>query len=400
MVGRRAGYPTLAATWVAGRRLWASSIFPAALPRAARPAAGPPRPLRKPDFSPTAWPRPEDPAKVPGKPARSAPRNLLIACLQRSVENYSLRRFQEAAFARGHTLVQLNPLNCNLVLGGGPPRVFHERRGYLQGIDAVLVRRGSGITEEELALIDHLEGAGFLVINSHASIVRARDKFLASRLLATHGIPVPKTVLIKTREGLMEAFRMIGRPPYILKPTRGTHGIGVMIAESRQSAESIFDAFGGTDEGLLIQEFIRESRGTDLRVVVVDGKVVSAMRRTAARGDFRANIHRAGIGEPVKLTARAREIALQAAKVAGLEVAGVDLIESRSGPLVMELNTSPGFEGLERATGEDVAGAIVDHVITRALAREPMATARAAKPFAELAGDFPWGEGGGDEPEV
>lgn len=316
------------------------------------------------------------------------------------MENYSLRRFQEAAAARGHTLVQLNPLNCNLVLGGGAPRIFHERRGYVEGLDAILVRRGSGITEEELALVDHLEGAGFLVINSHASIARARDKFLASRLLATHGVPMPKTVLIKTRAGLEEAFRLLGRPPYILKPTRGTHGVGVMLAESRQSAESIFDAFGGSGEGLLIQEFIRESRGVDLRVVVVDGTIVAAMRRKAPRGEFRANIHRQGVGEPVKLSARARELALRAAQVAGLEIAGVDLIESRSGPLVMELNTSPGFEGLERATGADVASEIVEHVAKRALARQPPPGERPSQPFAELAGDWPWGVGGGDEPEV
>lgn len=316
------------------------------------------------------------------------------------MENYSLRRFQEAAFARGHTLVQLNPLNCNLVLGEEGPRIFHERRGYVEGLDAILVRRGSGITEEELALVDHLEGAGFLVINSHASIARARDKFLASRLLATHGVPVPKTVLIKTRAGLEEAFRLLGRAPYILKPTRGTHGIGVMLAESRQSAESIFDAFGGSGDGLLIQEFIRESRGIDLRVVVVDGKIVAAMRRKAARGEFRANIHRQGVGEPVKLSARARDLALRAAEVAGLEIAGVDLIESRSGPLVMELNTSPGFEGLERATGADVASEIVEHIAKRALARPAPPVAPPSRPFAGLAGDWPWGAGGDDEPEV
>ncbi|HKZ58922.1 MAG TPA: RimK family alpha-L-glutamate ligase [Candidatus Thermoplasmatota archaeon] len=334
------------------------------------------------------------------RPDATRPRSLFIACLQRSVENYSLRRFQEAAFARGHILVQLNPLNCNLVLSGGAPRVFHERKGYLEGLDAVLVRRGSGITDEELALIDHLEGAGFLTVNSHASIARARDKILASRLLATHGIPVPKTVLIKTRAGLEEAFRLIGRPPFILKPTRGTHGVGVMLAESRTSAESIFDAFGVNSEGLLIQEFIREARGTDLRVVVVDGRVVSAMRRRAPRGEFRANIHRQGVGERVRLSPRARDLAVRSAQVAGLEVAGVDLIESRRGPLVVELNTSPGFEGLERATGDDVAAAIIAHVEKRALAARQAPPGRHAPPFAEIAEDWPWGGGGGEEREV
>ncbi len=297
-------------------------------------------------------------------------------------------------------MIHLNPLNCNLVLSGGPPRVFHERKGYLEGLDAVLVRRGSGITDEELALIDHLEGAGFLVVNSHASIARARDKILASRLLASHGIPVPKTVLIKTRAGLEEAYRLLGRPPYILKPTRGTHGVGVMLAESRPSAESIFDAFGGTSEGLLIQEFIREARGTDLRVVVVDGRVVSAMRRRAARGQFRANIHRQGVGERVRLSQRARDLAIRSAQVAGLEVAGVDLIESRRGPLVIELNTSPGFEGLEQATGDDVASAIVEHVEKRALAVRGPPAGRPAAPFAELGEDWPWSGGGGEEREV
>jgi ribosomal protein S6--L-glutamate ligase len=320
---------------------------------------------------------------------RTNGRSLFLACLQRSVDNYSLRRFQEVAFAQGHTLIQLNPLNCSLVLGGGHPRVFHERKGYLHGLDAVLVRRGSAISEEELALVDHLEGAGFLVINSYTSIARCRDKFLTSRLLASHGIPVPKTVMIKTSAALEEAFQLLGRPPYILKPTRGTHGIGVMLAESRQSAESIFDAFGGTNEGLLIQEFIRESRGTDLRVIVVNGKIVGAMRRKAAKGEFRANIHQQGKGEPVRLSAKSRELAVRAAEVAGLEIAGVDIIESRAGPLVMELNTSPGFEGLERATGDNVAGAILDHLIARAGAHAEPVPGAAAMPFADLAMDWP-----------
>jgi ribosomal protein S6--L-glutamate ligase len=285
-------------------------------------------------------------------------------------------------------MFQLNPLNCNLVLGPGGARVFHERKGYLQGLDAILVRRGSGITDEELALIDHLEGAGFLVINSAAAIARSRDKFLAYRLLASNNVAVPRTVLVKTRAGLAEAFRLLGRPPYILKPTRGTHGIGVMLAESKQSAESIFDAFQGSIEGLMIQEFLRESRGTDIRTIVVGGKVVGAMRRRAARGEFRSNIHLDASGEPVRLTPRMRELALRACKVAGLEIAGVDLVESRRGPLVMELNTSPGFEGLEEATGGDIAGPVVDYIAQRALAHSRQAGV-SPQPFEHLADDWP-----------
>ncbi|HEX9709218.1 MAG TPA: RimK family alpha-L-glutamate ligase [Candidatus Thermoplasmatota archaeon] len=325
---------------------------------------------------------------VPGVPGRVGRRTLFIACLQRSVDNYSLRRFQQAAFDRGHAVFQLNPLNCNLVLGPGGPRVFHERKGYLQGLDAVLVRRGSGISREELALIDHLEGAGFLVINSAASIARSRDKFLTYRLLASNDVAVPKTVLLKTRAGLEEAFRLLGRPPYILKPTRGTHGIGVMLAESRQSAESIFDAFQGSVEGLMVQEFLRESRGTDIRAIVVDGQVVGAMRRRAARGEFRSNIHLDASGEPVRLTPKLREIALRATEVAALNIAGVDIMESRRGPLVVELNTSPGFEGLEEATGADIAGPIIDYVAKRASAH-PGQSAAIAQPFEHLADDWP-----------
>jgi ribosomal protein S6--L-glutamate ligase len=304
------------------------------------------------------------------------------------VDNYSLRRFQEAAYARGHAVFQLNPLNCNLVLAPGGPRVFHERKGYLQGLDAVLVRRGSGITREELSLIDHLEGAGFLVINSPASIARSRDKFLTYRLLASNGVEVPKTVLLKTRAGLQEAFRLLGRPPYILKPTRGTHGIGVMLAESKPSAESIFDAFQGSIEGLMIQEFLRESRGTDIRAIVVDGKVVGAMRRRAARGEFRSNIHLDATGEPVRLSPKIRDIALRACEVLGLDIAGVDLMESRRGPLVMELNTSPGFEGLEEATGADIAGPIMDYVARRASAHRGHG-AVGGHPFEQVADDWP-----------
>lgn len=319
---------------------------------------------------------------------RTGQRPLFIACLQRSVDNYSLRRFQEAAYERGHSVFQLNPLNCNLVLGPFGPRVFHERKGYLQGIDAVLVRRGSGITREELALIDQLEGAGFLVINTASSIARSRDKFLTYRALASNGVDVPKTVLLKTRAGLEEAFRLLGRAPYILKPTRGTHGIGVMLAESRQSAESIYDAFQGSVEGLMIQEFLRESRGTDIRAIVVGGKVVGAMRRRAARGEFRSNIHRDATGEPIRLTPKMRDIAVRACEVVGLEVAGVDLMESRRGPLVVELNTSPGFEGLEEATDEDIAGPIMDFVVARALAHGRPAGVH-AEPFEHLADDWP-----------
>jgi len=182
-----------------------------------------------------------------------------------------------------------------------------------------------------------------------------------------------------------------------MKPTRGTHGVGVMLAESRLSAESIFDAFGGTEEGLLIQEFIRESRGKDLRVLVVEGEVVGAMRRHAARGEFRANIHQQGHGEPVKLSKDVTDLAVKAAEIAGLEVAGVDILESRRGPLVVELNTSPGFEGLERATGLDVAGKILEYVVRRARAHSGRFGLPEGAPFTELAEDWPAQAGESEE---
>jgi ribosomal protein S6--L-glutamate ligase len=294
----------------------------------------------------------------PGR--RRADRTLAILSRKRSL--HSTSRLVQAARARGHRAIVLDTLRCNLVLERARARMLF-RSVEVRGIDVVIPRIGASITGYGLAVVNHFEMMGVPVLNTAASISRSRDKLRCLQLLAGSGMDVPRTVMARDRANLRLLLEEVGGLPAIVKLIRGTQGVGVMIAQSLGELQGLLNTFSALDQDIVLQEFVAESKGRDIRVLVVGNRVVGAMRRQARKGEFRSNLHRGGRGRPVELEPAWAKVAVKAAQVIGLEVAGVDMLESRDGPKVMEINSSPGFEGLERATGIDVAGAIVEHAV-------------------------------------
>ena len=289
---------------------------------------------------------------------------LLILSRRRTL--YSTRRFVETARASGHRPMVVDPLNCFLVCGSSPSIYHKNSRKRLDDVDVVLPRIGASITEYGLAVVNHFEILGVPVVNGAQAIAQSRDKLRSLQILAQHHIDIPKTVMARTPAQIERALQEVGGPPVILKLVQGAQGIGVMLAETQTSLEAILDTLWGLGQNILIQEFIPESRGRDIRAIVVGGEVVAAMRRVARVGEFRSNIHRGGEGRLVRLSAEYERVAIEAARVTGLLLAGVDMLESRSGPKVIEINSSPGFEGLEAATKQDIAGTILDFAFLHA----------------------------------
>jgi ribosomal protein S6--L-glutamate ligase len=283
----------------------------------------------------------------PHSKRRKRSAGLRIVILSRKRSLYTTRRLVQAAKDRGHRARVLDTLRCTLSLERGAP----------------------GLLYEGLAVVNQLDMMGVPVLNNSVPIARSRDKFRCLQLLARFGIDIPRTVMTNQKAEVPMALRQIGGLPAILKLIRGTQGIGVMIAHTQEEIEGILGTMSELGQEILLQEFIGESRGRDLRVLVVGDRAVAAMRRTAMAGEFRSNLHRGGEGKPVKIPAGYAEVALQATRVMGLELAGVDLLETKQGPKVMEVNSSPGFEGLERATQVDVAGMIIEHATQFAGAR-------------------------------
>ena len=293
---------------------------------------------------------------------------LQIGILSRKRTLYTTRRLVEAAKQRGHRARVLDTLRCTLKLEKGAPGLLYE--GQPVGpLNVVIPRIGASITPYGLAVVNQLDMMGVPVLNNSVPIARSRDKLRCLQLLARFGIDIPRTVMTNQRSEVTMALDQIGGLPAILKLIRGTQGVGVMIAHTQEEIEGILDTMTDLGQEILLQEFIRESRGRDIRVLVVGDEAVAAMRRTAKAGEFRSNLHRGGEGKPVKLKPEYAEIALRATRVMGLELAGVDLLETKGGPKVMEGNSSPGFEGLEKATGLDIAGRIIDHATQFAGAR-------------------------------
>lgn len=281
-----------------------------------------------------------------------------IAILSRSPRIHSTRRLHEAAFSRGHEVEIIDHLKCTVLLEQGKPAVHYKGKN-LSGIDAIIPRIGSSVTFYGSAIVRQFEMTGvFSTVHSQA-IVRARDKLRATQLLSQTGIGVPKTIF--ARQGLVveDVVRWVGGPPAVVKLLEGTQGVGVVLCESMKAATSVIQAFLAIDANILVQEFIEEAKGRDLRAFVVDGEVVGAMERQSPEGEFRSNLHRGGTARPVDLTPIQKQTALLAAKAMGLSVAGVDMLPSSRGPLVIEVNASPGLEGIERATGVDIAGKII-----------------------------------------
>ena len=291
-------------------------------------------------------------------------KRLKIAVLSRNTRLYSTKRLVEAGLKRGHDMYVIDPLRCYMNISAHAPEVHYKGR-KLEGFDAVIPRIGASVTFYATAVLRQFEMLGVFPLNESVAVGRARDKLRSLQLLARRGIGMPVTGFAHSPDDTEDLMALVGEAPVIIKLVEGAQGQGVVLTETRQAAESVIDAFRGLDAHFLVQQFIRESRGTDIRCFVIGRKVVAAMRRQARKGEFRANLHRGGSAEAVRITPRERKIALRATKVIGLNVAGVDIIRSGNGPLVLEVNSSPGLEGIETATHTDIAGAIIAFVEQR-----------------------------------
>lgn len=277
---------------------------------------------------------------------------------------YSTRRLVEAAQARGHEVKVVDPLKCYMNITSSKPTVHFALKGVKEELhfDAVIPRIGPSITSYGIAVLRQFEVAGTYSVNESIAIARSRDKLRAHQLLARKCVGMPKTCYANSPEATEDLIKFVGGPPLVVKVIESTHGEGVVLAETQKAAESLIEAFRGLRANFLVQEFIKESHGTDIRCFVVGKKVVAAMKRVAVDDDFRSNLHRGGEAKPVKLTPEERALAIKAAKVMGLDVAGVDIIRSHHGPLVLEVNSSPGLEGIEKASGKDIAKLIIEYI--------------------------------------
>jgi ribosomal protein S6--L-glutamate ligase len=282
-----------------------------------------------------------------------------IAILSRNPKLYSTRRLVEAGEQRGHEVKIINTLRCYMNTTSAKPEL-HYNGNALVGYDAVIPRIGASITFYGTAVLRQFEMMGVFPANESVAITRARDKLRSLQLLSRDGVGMPITGYANSPDDIQDLIKMVGGAPLVIKLLEGTQGIGVVLAETKKAAESVIEAFMGLKANIMIQEFIKEAGGSDIRCFVIGGKVVAAMKRQAPEGEFRSNLHRGGTAEIVKLTPKERATAVKAAKVMGLNVSGVDILRSERGPLVMEVNSSPGLEGIESATGKDVAALIIE----------------------------------------
>jgi ribosomal protein S6--L-glutamate ligase len=282
-----------------------------------------------------------------------------IAILSRNAKLYSTRRLVEAAEARGHQVDVIDTLHCYMDITSSRPTVrYHGEE--LPLYDAVIPRIGASITFYGTAVARQFEMMGTFNINESVAISRSRDKLRSMQLLSRKGIGLPRTGFASKADNIKDLIKNVGGAPLVVKLLEGTQGIGVVLADTAKAAESIIEAFMGLKANILVQEFVKEAGGADIRCLVIGGRVVAAMKRQGAEGEFRSNLHRGGSAEIVKLSKAERETAVNAAKVMGLNFCGVDLLRSQSGPMVMEVNSSPGLEGIEKATELDVAGKVIE----------------------------------------
>jgi ribosomal protein S6--L-glutamate ligase len=276
-----------------------------------------------------------------------------IALLSRNRKLYSSRRIIEAAEARGHEIVVIDVLRAYMNIAAHKPSI-HYRGELLEGFEAVIPRIGASVTAYGLSVLRQFEMMGVVALNESVAIGRSRDKLRSLQLLSRRGIGMPLTGYAHKPDDIKDVIKMVGGAPLVVKLLQGTQGIGVVLAETQKAAEVKAD--------ILVQEFIKEAGGSDIRCFVIDGKVVAAMKRQAPKGEFRSNLHRGGSSSLIKITPEERSTAVRAARIMGLNVAGVDLLRSNHGPVVMEVNSSPGLEGIEGATGKDVAGMIITNL--------------------------------------
>jgi ribosomal protein S6--L-glutamate ligase len=284
-----------------------------------------------------------------------------IAILSRSPSLYSTRRLVESAEIRGHQVAVLDTLHCYMNVNSREPSI-HYQGEELYGFDAVIPRIGASITFYGTAVLRQFEMMGVYPVNESVAISRSRDKLRASQLMARKGIGMPVTGFAHSPDDIPDLIQMVGGAPLVIKLLEGTQGIGVVLAETRKAAESVIEAFLGLKANIMVQEYIAEAKGADIRCFVVGDRVVAAMKRQAPEGEFRSNLHRGGAAKLVKITPEERATAVRAAKTVGLNVAGVDILRSNHGPMVMEVNSSPGIQGIEEATDIDVASKIIQFI--------------------------------------
>ncbi|MGE4063898.1 MAG: 30S ribosomal protein S6--L-glutamate ligase [Rhodospirillaceae bacterium] len=282
-----------------------------------------------------------------------------FAMLARNPELYSHQRLVAAAKARGHEIDVVDTLKCYMNIASHRPEVRYRGRS-LEGYDAVIPRIGASITFYGLAVLRQFEMMGVYPLNESVAIGRSRDKLRCLQLLSRKGIGLPVTAFAHATSQADDLIDMVGGTPLVVKLLEGTQGIGVVLAETRSSAKSMIEAFGGVEANILVQEFIKEAGGADIRAFVIGGKAVASMLRQGAPEEFRSNLHRGGKAQEVKITPEERSTAVRAAKTMGLNVCGVDMLRSNHGPVVMEVNSTPGLEGIELATGKDIAGMIIE----------------------------------------
>lgn len=286
-----------------------------------------------------------------------------IAILSNGTGNYSTKRLKEVAIARGHEVKVIKYRECYASMEKNNPTVSYRGQDLAQ-FDAVIPRIASYMTRYGTAIVRQLEMQGAYTVSSSIAINRSRDKLRSMQLLAKAGVGIPKTVFSRNSTDIDDLLEKLGGTPVIIKLARGTHGNGVVLAESKKAAKSVLQAFYLSNEdgtNVLIQEFVKESAGTDIRALVVGGRVVASMKRQSLDDDFRSNLHKGGEGTIVKLTEEERKMAIKAARAMGLNIAGVDMMRSDRGPLILEVNASPGF-GIEKVTGRDVATPIIEYI--------------------------------------
>lgn len=288
-------------------------------------------------------------------------RRFRIGILSRGKRNYSTRRLAEAANALGHWVTLMDPFDCTLYLDGHRPYVTHNGRS-VDGLDGIVPRLSPQTSRYGLEVVAHFEAAGVPTVNSAAAIEVARHKWRSLRTLATHGLPTPASFVAGSVASLDKSIARIGGYPFLIKPFEGTQGVGIMLFETPLTARSALDTLWNLRQDYVAQRFYEEAAGRDIRVLVVGGRAIGAMERLTTRGDFRANLHRGGVGRSIPLLPDVEEVALRAVKVLNLQIAGVDLLRTREGLVLLEVNPSPGFEGFEEATQLDVARLMMEYV--------------------------------------
>lgn len=284
-----------------------------------------------------------------------------IVILSRNPKLYSTQRLVEVAEKRKHEVFIVDPLKCNIEMEKKSPKIFY-RGEYLENIDAVIPRIGASVTFYGTAVIRQFEMMKVFTTCSSQALIRSRDKLYSLQILSRAGVGLPKTVFTNYTRDVEHIIDSVGGAPLVLKLLEGTQGLGVVLAETRNAATSVLEAFNGLGARVIAQEYIEEAGGADIRAFIVDGKVVGAMKRQGKEGEFRSNLHRGGSASLIELSDEEEKTALKAARALGLAVAGVDMIQSKKGPLVLEVNSSPGLEGIEKATGKNIAREIIRYI--------------------------------------